>query len=137
MEYVFAFAKALLLLVFWILVQAPFIRWSARVVKIAPVSTRAAIMLGIIISAAGIVSTFVSFLMSFWIPPDLRYGQSYLTVLAVTAGLFGYYLRDREGQSIGFWRGAAVFTLSITMMFGVLLVVAAVLTLVSKVTGLA
>lgn len=137
MEYVFWFAKVLLLLVFWILVQAPFVRWAAKLTRIAPVSTRAAIMLGIIISAAGVVSTFISFLMSFWIPPDLRYGQSYLTVLAVTAGLFGYYLRDREGQSIGFWRGAAVFMLSITMMFGVLVVVAVLLTLVSRVAGLA
>ncbi len=105
------------------LLQAPFVRVAARVAKTAPLSLKAAFMLGLITGAAMLVISLVLYPLNWVIGEDAADALSSVACTAAGVWLFGYFLRDEAGNSVGVKRGFVAFVLGALMFFGALLLV--------------
>jgi hypothetical protein len=123
MELLLSIGKELLALPVWALIQAPFIRWAARFAKTAPVSFRAAIMLGLITGAVTLAISLALYPAYWLLPVEVVDGLSLAAGLAAAAWLYGYFLRDETGHSAGIARGFVTLILEMLMLFGALVVV--------------
>lgn len=130
MEFLLSVAKELLVLPLWALVQAPLLRWAARFAKTAPVSFKAAFMLGLITGAVTLAIALACYPL-YWVMPETATDVLSLAAgLAASVWLYGYFLRNEAGQSVGLARGFVTFILQTLMVFAVLVVISAIAALV-------
>ena len=130
MDFIFSLGKELLLLLVWALIQAPFLRLSARLTKTSNVTLKAAFTLGLIVSAAATIVSLVLYPLHMLIGDRAAESLSFIAAIATTVWLFGYFLRGENGSSIGMWRGCIVFGLTVLLLFAVGIVVALLAVLV-------
>ncbi len=123
MEFLCALGIAIVGVPIGALLQAPFVRLAARVAKTAPVSFRAAFMLGLITGAAMLAISLVLYPFNWVIGEGAADGLSSAACTAAGVWLYGYFLRDEAGNSVGIKRGFVAFALGALMVFGALLLV--------------
>lgn len=122
MEFLLSLGLAILGVPIGAFLQAPFVRFAARLAKTAPVSFRAAFMLGLITGAAMLAISLVLYPFNWVIGEDAADGLSSLACLVAGVWLYGYFLRDEAGNSVGIKRGFVAFALGALMVFGAILV---------------
>jgi hypothetical protein len=124
MEFITALLKAILLLPVWALVESPLIQLSARLVIPRRVSFRAAFMLALISGGALIAIGAVLWPIS----SNLGHVAETVVSLSVTIGvsswLYGYFLTNAEGRSVGVLKGGLVVLLSTFFFAAALLLIA-------------
>jgi hypothetical protein len=130
MEFIFSIGKEILLVPVWALIQSPFLRWGAKLARTANVSLKAAFMLGLITSVASFPIALLFYLLSDLIGEQIAEGLAYVAVIIATVWLYGYFLRNEAGASIGIRRGFIVFSLEVLVLLGALLAVGLFVTLV-------
>ncbi len=80
-------------------------------------------MLGLITGAAMLAISLVLYPFNWVIGEDAADGLSSSACLVAGVWLYGYFLRDEGGNSVGIKRGFVVFALSALMVFGALVLV--------------
>lgn len=124
MDYIYEIGREVLMVPIFALIQSPFIRISAKVAASSTVSLRAAFILGLIASAAGLVMSLLSIPIYGLIGDSVASIFAWTAVIFATVWLYGYFLRGEGGKSIGLWRGTMVFALAIVMLIGFIFAVA-------------
>ncbi len=123
MEFILSLGKAILAVPISAIIGAPLISFSARIAKTAPVSLKAAVMLGLITGAVTLSISVVLYPLYWLIGSNAAEGLSLAACTAAAVWLFGYFLRDSAGNSIGIWRGLVVFAIQSLMLIGVIVLI--------------
>jgi hypothetical protein len=127
MEFATALFKAIIFLPVWALVESPLIQLSARIVIPRRISFKAAFMLALISGGALIVVGVLLWPMSSNLGDIAETAVSLTVTLAVSSWVFGYFLTNSEGRSIGILKGGLVVLLSAILFAAILIVIAALL----------
>ena len=127
MDFLISLGKSVLLLPIGALLEVPFIQLGNRILIKKKLSFGAAFMMAMISGGALVVAHAALYPVLV----DLgEAGQSALSLgvaLALASGLYGYFLTDGQGRSIGYLKGLGVVLLSSALFGTVLLLVALVI----------
>lgn len=126
METLLSLLKPIVLLPVWALIESPFVRLGARIVIGRRLSFRAAFMLGLITGAALIVASLVLWPVFANVGDTAQRVVSVAAALVLSTALYGYFLTDVEGRSVGYVKGGLVVVLSSFLFVVALLALALV-----------
>jgi hypothetical protein len=126
MEFVGSLLKTILLWPLLALIDVPFVQLGTRILKLPRPSFGATYLLILVAGVAAILATLV---LSPVLPEENTIADvttSSVFALLVYGWVFGYFLTNVDGSSIGYWKGTQVFLIA-TALFGALLIAAAFL----------
>lgn len=135
MEFLGSTLKAALLLPVYALIEAPLVQLSTRILRITRPTFWDAYRLVLIVGAALFV---VGLILWPVLPEENSHADLFVTLLISAVGYgwaYGYFLRNGDGTSIGYWRGTQVFVITGVLFFAILLVVGLVIFGASVVLG--
>jgi hypothetical protein len=127
MDFLISLGKSILLLPIGALLEAPFIQLGNRILIKKKLSFGAAFMMALISGGALIVVHAALYPILVNLGDAGQSALSLAVALGLASGLYGYFLTDEQGRSIGYAKGLGVVLLSSAMFGAVLLVVALVI----------
>jgi hypothetical protein len=127
MEFLISLGKSILLLPIGALLEVPFIQLGNRILIKKKLSFGAAFMMALISGGALIVVHAVLYPVLVNLGEAGQSALSLAVALALASGLYGYFLTDEAGRSIGYLKGLGVVLLSSALFGAMLLVVALVI----------
>ena len=130
MDFLISLGKSFLILPIGALLEVPFIMLGVRILVKKRLSFGAAYMMALISGVALILAHAALYPVLSNLGQAGQAGLSLGMALAVASGLYGYFITNVEGRSIGYLRGGAVVLLSSALFGAVLLAVALVVVLV-------
>lgn len=130
MEFLISLGKSILLLPIGALLETPFIQLGNRILIKKRLSFGAAFMMAVISGAALIVAHAALYPVLATLGETGQAALSLAVALALASGLYGYFLTDAEGRSIGYLKGLGVVLLSSALFGAVLLVIVLVVVLI-------
>jgi hypothetical protein len=128
--------KAIVLWPLLALVDVPFVRLGARILKVRRPKFGATYLLVLIAGAAMFLANLV---LSLVLPPAGSIAALVVTILAailVYGWVFGYFLTDNDGLSIGYWKGTQVFLLASALFAALLVAIAIVVVGIGNIWGI-
>lgn len=127
MDFLISLGKSILLLPIGALLEVPFIQLGNRLMIKKRLSFGAAYMMALISGGALIVVHAALYPVLVNLGEAGQSALSLAVALSLASGLYGYFLTDEEGRSIGYLKGLGVLLLSSALFGTVLLVVAVVI----------
>lgn len=127
MDFLISLGKSILLLPIGALLEVPFIQLGNRIMIKKRLSFGAAYMMALISGGALIVAHAALYPVLVSLGETGQSALSLAVALSLASGLYGYFLTDAEGRSIGYLKGLGVLLLSSALFGTVLLVVAVVI----------
>ncbi|HXU41892.1 MAG TPA: hypothetical protein VN675_06165 [Burkholderiales bacterium] len=127
MDFLISLGKSVLLLPIGALLEVPFIQLGNRILIKKRLSFGAAFMMALISGGALIVVHAALYPVLTHLGETGQSALSLAVALALASALYGYFLTDAEGRSIGYLKGLGVVLLSSALFGAVLLVVALVI----------
>ena len=127
MDFLISLGKSILLLPIGALLEVPFIQLGNRILVKKKLSFGAAFMMALISGGALIVVHAALYPILVNLGDTGQNALSLVVALALASGLYGYFLTDAEGRSIGYLKGLGVVLLSSALFGAVLLLVALVI----------
>ena len=127
MEFLISMGKSILLLPIGALLEVPFIQLGNRILIKKRLSFGAAYLMALISGGALIVAHAVLYPLLVTLGEAGQSALSLAVALTVASGLYGYFLTDEQGRSIGYLKGLGVVLLSSALFGALLLVVALVI----------
>jgi len=129
MEFLISLGKSILLLPIGALLETPFIQLGNRILVKKKLSFGAAFMMALISGGAMLVAHAALYPVLATLGEMGQSALSLAVALALASGLYGYFLTDEQGRSIGYLKGLGVVLLSSALFGAVLLLVALVIVL--------
>lgn len=130
MEFLISLGKSILLLPIGALLEVPFIQLGNRILIRKRLTFGAAYMMALISGGALLVAHAVIYPVLVSLGDAGQAALSLAVALTVASGLYGYFLTDAEGRSIGYLKGMGVVLLSSALFGAALLIIALVVVLV-------
>jgi hypothetical protein len=127
MDFLISLGKSILLLPIGALLEVPFIQLGNRILVRKRLSFGAAYMMALISGGALIVVHAALYPVLVNLGEAGQSALSLAVALSLASGLYGYFLTDEQGRSIGYLKGLGVVLLSSALFGAVLLVVAMVI----------
>ena len=127
MEFLISLGKSILLLPIGALLETPFIQLGSRILIKKKLSFGAAFMMALISGGALIVVHAALYPVLVNLGDAGQNALSLAVALGLASGLYGYFLTDEQGRSIGYLKGLGVVLLSSALFGAVLLVVVLVI----------
>jgi hypothetical protein len=127
--------KAIVLWPLLALVDVPFVRLGARILQVRRPTFGATYLLVLIAGAAMFLANLV---LSLVLPPADSIAALVVTILAailVYGWVFGYFLTDNDGLSIGYWKGTQVFLLASALFAALIVAIAIVVVGIGNIWG--
>jgi hypothetical protein len=127
--------KAIVLWPLVALVDVPFVQLGARILKVRRPTFGATYLLVLIAGAATFLANLI---LSVVLPPADSIAALVVTILAavlVYGWVFGYFLTDNDGLSIGYWKGTQVFLLASALFAALIVAIAIVLVGIGNIWG--
>lgn len=115
MEFLTSLLKALVLLPVWALVESPFIQLSTRIVVPRRLSFRAAYMLALLSGGALILANVILWPVFANVGDLAGTAISATVALALSTAIYGYFLTNAEGKSVGYLKGGLVVLVSVLL----------------------
>ena len=128
-DFLVSLGKSILLLPIGALLEVPFIMLGVRILVKKRLSFGAAYLMALISGLALIASHAVLYPVLGALGDAAQSALSLGVALAVASGLYGYFITDAEGRSVGYLKGVGVTLISSALFGAVLLVVALVIVL--------
>ncbi|MEA3192881.1 MAG: hypothetical protein QOD26_1214 [Betaproteobacteria bacterium] len=130
MDFLISMGKSILLLPIGALLEVPFIQLGNRILVKKQLSFGAAYLMALISGGALIIVHAALFPVLNSLGETGQTALSLGAALGIASGLYGYFLTDEEGRSIGYLKGLGVVLLSSALFGAVLLVVTLVIVIV-------
>ena len=128
-DFLVSLGKSILLLPIGALLEVPFIMLGVRILVKKRLSFGAAYLMALISGLALIVAHAALYPVLGALGDAGQAALSLGVALAVASGLYGYFITDAEGRSVGYLKGVGVVLISSALFGAVLLVVALVIVL--------
>jgi len=129
-EFLISLGKSILLLPIGALLEVPFIQLGNRILIRKRLTFGAAYMMALISGGALLVAHAVIYPVLVSLGDAGQAALSLAVALTVASGLYGYFLTDAEGRSIGYLKGMGVVLLSSALFGAALLIIALAVVLV-------
>lgn len=130
MDFLISLGKSILLLPIGALLEVPFIQLGARILIKRRLSFGAAYMMALISGGALIVAHAALYPVLSSLGETGQSALSLAVALGLASGLYGYFVTNEEGRSIGYLKGLGLVLLSSALFGAVLLVVALVIVII-------
>ncbi|HUQ26868.1 MAG TPA: hypothetical protein VM140_14480 [Burkholderiales bacterium] len=130
MDFLLSLGKSLLLLPIGALLEVPFIQLGSRILVKKRLTFGAAYMMALISGGALIIVHAALYPVLSELGETGQTALSLVVALGLASGLYGYFLTDEEGRSIGYLKGLGVVLLSSALFGAVLLLIALVVVLI-------
>jgi hypothetical protein len=127
MDFLISLGKSILLLPIGALLEVPFIQLGNRILIKKRLTFGAAYTMALISGGALILAHAALYPLLVTLGETAQAALSLAVALGVASGLYGYFLTDEQGRSIGFPKGMGVVLLSSALFGAVLLLVALVI----------
>jgi len=126
-DFLVSLGKSILLLPIGALLEVPFIMLGVRILVKKRLSFGAAYLMALISGLALIAAHAALYPVLGALGDTGQAALSLAVALAVASGLYGYFIADAEGRSVGYLKGMGVVLISSALFGAVLLVVALVI----------
>jgi len=127
MDFLISLGKSILLLPIGALLEVPFIQLGNRILIKKRLTFGAAYTMALISGGALILAHAALYPLLVNLGEAGQSALSLAVALGLASGLYGYFLTDEAGRSIGYLKGLGVVLLSSALFGGVLLLVALVI----------
>lgn len=130
MDFLISLGKSILLLPIGALLEVPFIQFGVRILVKRRLSFGAAYMMALISGGALIVAHAALYPILASLGEAAQSALSLAVALGLASALYGYFLTNEEGRSIGYLKGLGVVLVSSALFGAVLLLIALVVVLI-------
>jgi hypothetical protein len=127
LDFLVSLGKSILLLPIGALLEVPFIMLGVRILVKKRLSFGAAYLMALISGVALIAAHAALYPVLGALGESGQAALSLGVALAVASALYGYFITDAEGRSVGYLKGMGVVLISSALFGAVLLVVAMVI----------